>query len=120
MQIPKEMQIAKWIRQLIREGKLVKFYQSKEWKELRTEVLEENFYECQRCLEEGKYTRATCVHHVNEVKERPDLALSKYYTDHKGEKHKQLLPLCNKCHNLIHDKLQSFIDGNKFTNIERW
>lgn len=114
------MKLAKWIRQLIREGKIEKFYQSKEWKELRTEVLEEHHYECQECLKTGRYTRATCVHHVNEVKDRPDLALSKFFTDHKGVKHRQLMPLCNKCHNLVHDKLRGFVEGNKFTNQERW
>lgn len=115
-----DMQMAKWVRQLIREGKVEKFYQTKEWKDIRTEVLEEHCYECQECLKQGRYTRATCVHHVNELKDRPDLALSKYYVDHKGVKHKQLLPLCNKCHNIVHDKLRSFLEGNKFTNVERW
>lgn len=120
MHIPESMRIAKWVRQLIREGNVAKFYQSKEWKDLRTEVLEEHFYECQECLKKGIYTRATCVHHVNELKDRPDLAVSKYYVDHRGEKHIQLLPLCNTCHNLIHDKLKSFVDGKKFSNRERW
>ena len=120
MRTEKDMQIAKWVRQLIREGKVEKFYQSKDWKEMRTEVLEEHFHECQECIKHGRYTRATCVHHVNELKDRPDLALSKYYLDHKGVKHKQLLPLCNKCHNIVHDKLSSFVDGKRFTNAERW
>lgn len=120
MQIPTDMKMAKWIRQLIRDGKVEQFYQTKEWKELRLEVLEEHYYECQECIKFGRYTRATCVHHVNELKDRPDLALSRYYVDHAGVRHKQLLPLCNKCHNIVHDKLRSFVEGKRFTNIERW
>ena len=120
MRIPIELTLAKWIRQLIREGKIEQFYYTAEWKELRQEVLEEHHYECQECLKRGRYSRAQCVHHINEVKDRPDLALSKYYVDHKGVRHKQLIPLCNKCHNTIHDKFRSFIEGNRFTNLERW
>lgn len=120
MRIPIELTLAKWIRQLIREGKIEQFYYTKEWKELRQEVLEEHHYECQECLKQGRYTRAVCVHHINEVKDRPDLALSKYYTDHKGMEHKQLVPLCNKCHNIVHDKLKQFIEGKSFSNQERW
>ena len=120
LRVPLEMSLAKWIRQLIRQGKIEQFYYTKEWKELRQEVLEEHHYECQECLKIGRYTRAVCVHHVNEVKDRPDLALSKYYVDHKGVEHKQLVPLCNRCHNLVHDKLKSFIDGKQYLNEERW
>ena len=120
MKIPMEMTLAKWIRQLIREGNVEQFYFTDEWKELRLEVLEEHNYECQECLSRGRYTRAQCVHHVNEVKDRPDLALNKYYKDHKGVEHKQLIPLCNKCHNLVHNKLQRFIEGKEYLNEERW
>lgn len=120
LNIPVEMTLAKWIRGLIREGKVELFYYTDEWKELRLEVLEEHHYECQECLRQGNYSRAVCVHHINEVKDRPDLALSKYYVDHKGVKHKQLVPLCNKCHNIAHNKLGKFVEGKRFTNVERW
>jgi len=120
MRIPTDKSLAKWIRELIRADKVHLFYQTKEWKELRLKVLEENHYECQRCLEKGKYTRATCVHHVNEVRIRPDLALSKYYTDAEGKQQKQLMPLCDACHNLEHDKLGEWQRKDKFINEERW
>lgn len=120
MRIPQDTSVAKWVRQLIRDGKVEQFYFTDDWKELRLEVLEEHHYECQECIKAGRYTRATCVHHVNELKDRPDLALSKHYVDHAGVEHKQLLPLCNKCHNIVHDKLRSFIEGKRFTNVERW
>lgn len=120
MRVPTDKPLAKWIRELIRADKVHIFYQTKEWKELRQDILYDNHYECQRCKEKGKYTRATCVHHVNEVRVRPDLALSRYYTDAKGEQQKQLIPLCDACHNIEHDKLGNWQRKDKFTNEERW
>ena len=65
-----------WITQLIAEDKMVKFYQSKEWTTLRTKVLQEHHYECMYCRQQGRIRRADTVHHVNHVKDRPDLALT--------------------------------------------
>ena len=120
MRIPKDIPLAAYIRMLIEQDEIVKFYQSEDWKKLRLEVLSDFHNECQRCLEKGKYTRADCVHHVNEVKKRPDLALSKHYTDKDGNEQIQLLPLCNDCHNIEHDKLSLWQNQSKFSNTERW
>lgn len=120
MRVPADKPLASWIRSLIRAGKVYLFYQTEEWKELRLQVLEDNHYECQRCKKLGKYTKAVCVHHVNEVRIRPDLALSKFYTDNKGQQQKQLVPLCNECHNIEHDKLGQWQKKDKFVNEERW
>ena len=120
VRIPTDIPLAAWIRQLITDNRLIVFYKSKEWIELRDEVMHDNHYECQECLKRGRYTRADCVHHVNEVRQRPDLALSKYYTDHEGNKQKNLIPLCNRCHNEVHDKLGNWQRKDKFTNEERW
>ena len=120
MRIPTDISLARWIRELIITDRVQLFYQTKEWKELRQEVLYENHYECAECKKKGKYTRADCVHHINEVRHRPDLALSKYYTDIEGKQQKQLIPLCNECHNIIHDKLGEWQRKDKFTNEERW
>lgn len=120
MRIPTDISLATYIKQLEAAGELEQFYQTKEWKELRAEVLIDNHYECAECIKRGRYTRAVCVHHVNEVRNRPDLALSKYYTDQEGKQHKQLIPLCNTCHNEIHDKLGKWQRKGKFINVERW
>lgn len=120
MRIPNDIPLATWIRQLIRADKIELFYFTDDWKELREDVLEEHHFECQECLKRGIYTRAVCVHHVNEVKKRPDLALSKFYVDDEGDTQKQLVPLCNICHNIIHDKLGNYQKKNRFTNEERW
>lgn len=120
MRIPNDISLASYIRKLIRQDKVYLFYQTDEWKELRVDVLEELHYECQDCLVHGRYTRADCVHHHNEVRERPDLALSKYYTDAEGQRQRQLIPLCNACHNIRHEKLQRWQSRDKFINEERW
>lgn len=120
VRIPTDISLARYIRELIQADEIYKFYKSNEWIELRQETLHEYHYECQECLKQGRYTRADCVHHINEVKNRPDLALSKYYTDEDGNTKKNLMPLCNRCHNDIHDKLGEWQRRDKFTNTERW
>lgn len=120
MNIPTNIPLETYIRRLIKENRLIEFYKSQEWLELRQDVLNSFYFECQECLKQGNYTRADCVHHINEVKQRPDLALSKYYTDKDGNQQINLMPLCNKCHNLIHDKFGTWQRQNKFTNVERW
>lgn len=120
MRLPTDIPLATWIRQLIKANKIELFYKCQEWVDLRLEVLTEHHYECSECLKHGRYTRADCVHHVNEVRVRPDLALSRFYVDAKGNKQPQLIPLCNKCHNIVHDKLGNYQKKNKFTNKERW
>ena len=120
MKIPKDISLAAWIRQLIKADKVEKFYMTDEWKELRQDVLEFFHFECQECLKKGRYTKADCVHHVNEVRVRPDLALSRTYVDAHGQQQFQLVPLCNTCHNLIHDKLGEWQRKDKFYTEEKW
>lgn len=120
MRIPKDKSLTAYIRQLIKADKVEKFYQTEDWKELRKAVLETFYFECQECLKKGRYTKADCVHHVNEVRVRPDLALSRYFVDAKGQRQPNLVPLCNTCHNIIHEKLIKFQQKDKFTNTELW
>lgn len=119
MRIPLHIPLETYIRQLIRENKIIEFYKSDDWLELRADVLESFHNECQECLKLGKVTMAECVHHVNHVRRKPALALSRYYTDKDGNEQYNLVPLCNVCHNLQHpEKLSNKTD--KFTNKERW
>ena len=121
MRIPKDIPLKVYIRRLIEEDRLEQFYLSEDWKdELRPEVLREYHYECQECLKKGTITKADCVHHVNEVRVRPDLALSKWFVDDKGQTRPNLVPLCNTCHNIVHDKLGKWQRKDKFINEERW
>lgn len=120
MRIPTDIPLAVYIRRLIKENKIEKFYLSEDWKEKREKVLEFFHFECQECLKKGKYTEADCVHHINEVRQHPELALSEYYVDEKGQTQYNLVPLCNTCHNLIHEKLIKFQRKDKFFLDERW
>ena len=111
------------IRGLIEQDKLYKFYKSKEWIKLRNDVLKDAHYECHNCLCRGKYTRAVMVHHVNEVRKRPDMALSKTFIDKEGKEQKNLLPLCFACHEAEHDRFEksrALQEIEKFSNKERW
>lgn len=121
MRIPRDIPLAVYIKRLIAADKVEQFYFTEDWKELRADVLEELHNECQECLKQGKYTEADCVHHVNEVRNRPELALSKWYTDIKGNRQRNLVPLCNQCHNLAHpEKCLKKQKKDRFTNEELW
>ena len=95
MRIPRDIPLASYIRQLIKAGRIEVFYLSDDWRELREYVLDQYYHECQSCLKNGNYTKADCVHHINEVRHRPELALSMYYTDKDGNQQPNLVPLCN-------------------------
>ena len=120
MRIPQNKSLREYIRELIKKDKLEQFYITDDWRELREEILRDFHYECQECLKKGTYTKADCVHHINEVRHRPDLALSRHYIDEKGMKQLNLIPLCNTCHNIIHEKLTKFKRKDMFTNEEKW
>jgi 5-methylcytosine-specific restriction endonuclease McrA len=85
------------------------FYNSKEWKEKRIDILIRDRNECQDCIvrirkavEEGirltpedrKVRRATEVHHIQELKEHPELALDD----------DNLIGLCHTCHDIRHNR----------------
>lgn len=112
------MSVEKWIRELIAEGQEVKFYKSQLWRLKRASILEACHFECQACLKRGKVTPAKVVHHVNELKHRPDLALSDFYIDHNGNIQRQLVPLCQDCHNEAHGRICG--EFKPQLNEERW
>lgn len=120
MRVPADKSLSDWIYKLIKENKIYKFYKTQDWIDLQREVMQDNHYECRECLKQGKYTRADCIHHVNEVRNVPKLALSRYYIDKDGNKQENLVPLCNMHHNIIHDKLGQWQNKDKFKNQERW
>lgn len=102
------------LKQLIKEDKLVKFYQCKEWRTLRLKALERDNYECQECKKQGKVTTSKDtkleVHHIKEVKQYPEFALVL----------SNLKTVCVDCHNKEHRKLDKYIKQNRFWSDERW
>ena len=123
--VPQDIALDVWIRQLIREDKIYLFYKTDDWLELRDDVMRDAHYECQQCLKNGIYKRAEMVHHINEVRKRPDLALTREFIDAiTNEKIINLVALCNSCHEKEHPdrfgnyRLQRGIE--RFTNDEKW
>lgn len=104
MRRPSDRSLESWIRELIAEGRLYRFYKSTEFVELRRQVLAREHNECVECRKRGRYRRAKVVHHVNEVRDRPDLALSLYYKDTDGTVKPNLIPLCQECHERAHGR----------------
>lgn len=107
----------KKLLQAIKKGNTHYFYTSWTWRTKRKEILERDSKECQLCKREGKVTTGTkdkslVVHHIKELKDRPDLAL----TD------KNLLTVCKDCHeNVCHpNRLGNYQEKKRFMNEERW
>ena len=48
-----QKELTAWIRELIQENKLYHFYKSKEWLELRQQVVREAHNECVKCKQKG-------------------------------------------------------------------
>ena len=86
-----------------------RFYHSAAWQRERIRILKRDHYECQDCRHritkanhEGRQlhgwemylNRATCVHHIKELEDYPDLALD----------HDNLISLCDRCHNERHGR----------------
>ncbi len=77
------------VLELMRAGK---FYESPAWRRTRRVALKRDNHECQDCKEQGGYSKATDVHHIKHLKDRPDLALEL----------SNLRSLCGACHNRQH------------------
>lgn len=118
-----------WIKKLIEEDKLYKFYKSKEWIGLKEEVMRDQHYECQECLKRGILTtrsdeqenikKKLTVHHVQFVKNYPALALSKFYY-YKNIQYRNLIVVCFDCHNRLHKRFNYRDPNKKQLNEERW
>lgn len=109
--------LKQWIEELIQSGELYKFYKSKQWQQLKAEVLKEAHGECVKCKAKGKVSLAVEVHHVQWVKKHPELALSRTYT-YNGKTYQNLLPLCHSCHDEEHERFE--YKKQKQFNEERW
>lgn len=106
------------LQHYIDAGQADNFYKWAVWKKLRNDVLQLDNYECQNCKKKGKYKKAVVVHHVQHLKDRPDLALQIYYH---GER--QLVSLCKACHEAEHpERIEKYRwkDKRKEVTAERW
>ena len=100
-----------------------RFYDSGEWKRVRTEIKRRDNYECQECKRNGRVSVDTneysenaqrkkiqlVVHHIKELEHHPELALDL----------DNLETVCVDCHNKEHGR--SFErKPNKWEHDERW
>ncbi len=114
--------LAAWIHELMREHRLYLFYKSPEWKALRKQVLEEQHHECEDCRAKSPSVvePAVTVHHIMEVRKHPELALSYSYLDAEGQRHRNLVALCDSCHNARHGRFHGGIRTKPQVTEERW
>lgn len=110
------------LQQLIADDRFDLFYNSRAWRQLAREVKQAQNSECQRCKARGRYTPAKIVHHVQHLRDRPDLAYSRFYLDEKGNKHRQLVALCFPCHEEAHGRVFKGNAGKHsgYTNEEKF
>ncbi|PTH16537.1 hypothetical protein BU607_08410 [Staphylococcus auricularis] len=96
----------------------MRFYKSKQWRDVREQVLKRDNYECQACKRQGKVTtidrskhKSLDVDHILELESHPELA---YDMDN-------LETLCVSCHNKKHNRYQSkWKMKNENLKDEKW
>lgn len=76
------------------------YYDSHEWSNTRTRILERDSYICQACN-----TYANCVHHIT-------------YTNLGKENDLELISLCTNCHQEVHKRQNIFPYSYKLTPVE--
>ncbi|KEZ51341.1 HNH endonuclease [Metabacillus indicus] len=82
-----------------------KFYKSSTWECKRIRILKRDLYECRECKRYGKKTAASTVHHINPLLDKPELRLATW----------NLLSLCNRCHDKMHDRTT-----DRLTTLGEW
>lgn len=103
------------IQKLIDAGEEHRFYCTKIWNRKRQEVMKLDNYECQICKAKGRYSKGEIVHHVEHLKDRPDLALSVW-----NGKKRQLITVCKRCHEEQHPESQKQNVMTEPITKERW
>lgn len=119
MRVPSDIPLREWIAELIGSGRLYRFYKTVEWLGLRAQVMADHHYECERCAEAGRYTRADTVHHEYEVRKHPHMALTRWVEGPDGRR-EVLHPLCNDCHNEVHGRKLKGGKPRAQLNDEMW
>lgn len=127
------IQMVKWFEKYFNQGlpssvysdeaDRKRFYKSRRWSKLRQQVLERDNFECQMCKSKGRLTLDSIkqtgikkkptlnVHHVMELEYYPGYAMDK----------NNLITVCIRCHNAIHDRYQPYEKKNKLGfGKEKW
>lgn len=94
----------------IESGNTHAFYNSWTWYKKRLGILKRDNHECQRCKKEGLVSRGDIVHHIKELKDRPDLGVTS----------DNLVTVCHRCHNIIHERFEGEDTLPRIDIPERW
>lgn len=106
------------LQELLALGLSDRFYDWPEWAAARDDVLRMDLGECQLCKARGRYRKAALVHHVQHLKDRPDLALSVFDPD---TGRRQLVSLCRGCHEEQHpERMRRTAPKPEPLTEERW
>lgn len=103
-----------------------KIYKTARWKQVREEVFKLDHYECQRCNHNifksstpKKITKATLVHHIFFADKYPQYKYSIWVTEN-GVTKRNLVALCNDCHEELHDRRHTKTPKTNFITEERF
>ncbi|MBO7669230.1 MAG: hypothetical protein J6S60_01450 [Oscillospiraceae bacterium] len=96
----------------------IDFYNTKEWREKRDEIIKRDHRVCYYC----HCVNAEIVHHVMHLDEHPELALSDTYIDADGVEHRQLVSVCRDCHETVchPERLRDDAPKEPPLTVERW
>ena len=104
------------LRGLLDVGSEHEFYSWPEWRRLRRGVGAGGNCAWPGCHRRGGYAKASIVHHVRHLRDRPDLALSVYDGDSR-----QLEAVCKRCHEELHpDSQRQYAPSAPPLTPERW
>ena len=84
-------------------------YKLSRWERKRATILRRDEYLCQECKRYGKSVAASLVHHISPVESHPELAYE----------NSNLISLCHKCHNEIHDRITDQLTDKGLALLER-
>lgn len=83
-----------------------KFYKTYNWQRLRADVMDIDKNECQWCKAKGEIVTPKIAHHINRLRNRPDLAMDIWYVDAAGQRRRNIIAVCNDCHEAEHKRLE--------------
>lgn len=114
------MRLTEEIKRNVAHGEVDTLYKTSEWQQLREHILSRDHHECQRCngrndlgkpIKTIRLTRANTVHHIQEVRDRPDLMMEE----------SNLISLCHECHDIVHGRTTKLFNKPKQRlTKERW
>lgn len=108
------------IKKLIAAGNEYAFYNDYYWRKLSHAIIREQHGECQICRSRGRYGKGTITHHVNHLKDRPDLAYARYYIADDGSRQRNLIAVCRNCHEALHQIEWHKKIKQRYQNEEQW